>query len=136
MKLRTLINLESPYAGNIELNTLYAQFCMHDSIVNRDEAPFASHLLYTQPNVLRDEIPEERKMGIDAGRDFSYATKKTVLYSDLGMTDGMKYAADHAQVTNHPVEVRFLPADLWNRFVEEARDIGYHVNKEHFIDKT
>jgi hypothetical protein len=40
---------------------------VRDRIIIAGEAPIASHLLYTQPGVLRDEIPEERRHGIDAG---------------------------------------------------------------------
>ena len=58
--------LESPYAGDVERNVAYARACLRDSLL-RGEAPIASHLLYTQPGVLDDQIPEERQMGIDAG---------------------------------------------------------------------
>jgi len=130
VKARSLINLESPYAGNIDLNVMYAQFCMHDSIVNHYEAPFASHLLYTQPNVLRDEIPEERTMGITAGRDFSDITEKTVVYVDLGMTDGMVFAVKHAQQIDHVVELRFLPTELYEEFTKKANEMNLEVPKE------
>lgn len=120
--MRKLINLESPYAGNIELNVMYARFCMHDSLVNHNEAPFASHLLYTQPHVLRDEIKEERIHGIDAGRDFSKMTEMTVIYTDLGVSSGMQYALMHADVVDHPVIERELPEDLWFEFVLQARE--------------
>ena len=40
--------------------------CLRDSLL-RGEGPITSHLLYTQPGVLDDQIPEERQMGIDAG---------------------------------------------------------------------
>ena len=55
--------LESPYAGNVELNERYARACMADCL-RRGEAPYASHLLYTQPGVLDDLVPEQREIGI------------------------------------------------------------------------
>lgn len=58
--------VESPYAGNVERNLAYARACLHDCLL-RGEAPIASHLLYTQPGVLDDDRPEERKLGIEAG---------------------------------------------------------------------
>lgn len=125
--MRKLVNLESPYAGNIELNVLYARFCMHDSLVNNNEAPFASHLLYTQPHVLRDEIKEERIHGIDAGRDFSKMTEMTVIYTDLGISSGMKYALMHADDVNHPVIDRTLPENLWFDFLYVAREKGLEL---------
>ena len=58
--------IESPYAGDIERNTAYARRAMRDSL-NRGENPIASHLIYTQPGILDENKPEERKRGIDAG---------------------------------------------------------------------
>lgn len=47
--------LESPYAGDVERNLTYARECVRDSL-SRGEAPIASHLLYTQEGILKDEI--------------------------------------------------------------------------------
>jgi hypothetical protein len=58
--------LESPFAGDVERNVRYARACVRDSLL-RGEAPIASHLLYTQPGVLNDDIEAERQHGIDAG---------------------------------------------------------------------
>jgi hypothetical protein len=58
--------IESPYAGDVERNEKYARACMRDCF-ERGEAPFASHLLYTQPGVLDDTLHHERALGIDAG---------------------------------------------------------------------
>jgi hypothetical protein len=54
--------IESPYAGDVERNLRYVRACMRDCLL-RGEAPYASHALYTQPDVLCDEIPEERQYG-------------------------------------------------------------------------
>ena len=45
MRKKTI--LESPYSGDVEKNIDYAKKCLKDSL-ERDECPFASHLLYTQ----------------------------------------------------------------------------------------
>ena len=45
--------LESPYAGDVETNLRNARAAMRDCLL-RGEAPYASHLLYTQPGVLDD----------------------------------------------------------------------------------
>ena len=52
--------IESPYAGDVERNVRYARAAMADCL-KRGEAPFASHLLYTQEGVLDDDIPGERQ---------------------------------------------------------------------------
>ena len=43
MRKKTI--LESPYSGDVEKNIDYAKKCLRDSL-ERDECPFASHLLY------------------------------------------------------------------------------------------
>lgn len=103
----TIVVVESPYAGDIEKNMRYLRACMRDCIL-RHEAPYASHALYTQPGVLKDEVPEERKLGIEAGFAFRPRTQKTVVYIDLGYSTGMKYGIKHAEEIGHPIEYRTL----------------------------
>jgi hypothetical protein len=59
----------------------------------RGEAPFASHLLYTQ---VWSEKPEIRANGIKAGVEVHHVCSQVVLYTDLGVSTGMKAAEDHA----------------------------------------
>ena len=99
--------LESPYAGNVELNERYARACMADCL-RRGEAPYASHLLYTQPGVLDDLVPEQRKLGIDAGFAWRDVAEATVVYDDLGISTGMKYGIEHAERGGKPIEYRRL----------------------------
>ena len=58
-----LVYLESPYAGDVNKNIKYARLCMKDSL-DRGEYPFTSHLLYTQENILDDNDPVERTLGM------------------------------------------------------------------------
>lgn len=89
-----LVIIESPYAGDIERNVPYARACMADSLA-RGEAPFASHLLYTQPGILDDNDLTQRERGIDAGWKWGLAAADVVaFYIDLGMSTGM-YRALH-----------------------------------------
>ncbi len=99
-----LVILESPYAGNIQKNIEYGRLCVRDSLL-RGEAPIASHLLYTQDGVLDDLIPNERKLGIEAGLSWKKVAEKHVFYIDLGMSSGMKYAEE---TSNLLIEYRFL----------------------------
>ena len=78
-----LVVLESPYAGNVERNVAYARACLADCLA-RGEAPIASHLLYTQPGVLDDTNPEQRKLGINAGFAWNRFADAVVVYEDLG----------------------------------------------------
>lgn len=92
----------------LERNIRYAQECMRDCL-QRGEAPFASHLLYTQENVLDDTIPEEREQGIQAGFAWRQLAAKTVVYTDLGISRGMEYGILDASKRGVPVEFRTLP---------------------------
>jgi len=102
--------LESPYAGNVERNVRYARACLRDSLL-REEAPIASHLLYTQPGVLNDEIPEERRQGIEAGLAWRTVAEASVVYVDLGITPGMAHGIAIARSAGIPVEYRNLPKE-------------------------
>jgi hypothetical protein len=102
-----LVILESPYAGNVEANVAYARACLRDSLM-RGEAPIASHLLYTQPGVLDDDVPEERRQGIDAGLAWRRVAEASVVYVDRGVSPGMEYGIAAAQAAGLPVEMRRL----------------------------
>lgn len=105
-----LVNIESPYAGDIEANVAYARRCMADCL-KRGEAPIASHLLYTQPGILDDLVPEERLLGIHAGFAWNDHAETTVVYTDLGISKGMQYGIDAAKAAGRYVEYRSFPAN-------------------------
>ncbi|MFY9457510.1 MAG: hypothetical protein WAP23_01080 [Candidatus Spechtbacterales bacterium] len=107
MNLLRRVIVESPFAGDVERNLEYARKCMHDCLM-RGEAPFASHLLYTQPYILDDEIPEERNLGIQAGLAWGSVAEATVVYTDLGISEGMKRGIARAKSEGRPVEYRSL----------------------------
>lgn len=107
-----LVIIESPYAGDVETNLRYLRACMRDCFL-RGEAPFASHALYTQPGVLRDEVPEDRQLGIRAGFCWRLAAHATVVYTDLGITPGMQQGISDALSNSHRVEMRSLDSCSW-----------------------
>jgi len=95
--------LESPYSGDILKHTQYARMCLKDCL-ERNEAPMASHLLYTQ--VLDDEIIEQRVAGIAAGHAWLDCVDAVVVYSDYGISQGMTKAIGLANSKGIPVEDR------------------------------
>lgn len=106
--------LESPYAGrglfpflDRLLNIRYARACVRDSLL-RGEAPIASHLLYTQRGILRDSVPDERALGIEAGLDWASVAEATIVYIDRGTTSGMEQGIKCASLCGIPVEIRHL----------------------------
>lgn len=99
--------LESPYAGEVETNVAYARACMKDCL-RRGEAPIASHLLYTQPGVLDDDVPGERALGIEAGLEWRSVAEAAVFYVDRGRSTGMIAAELAYMAEDIPVEERRL----------------------------
>jgi hypothetical protein len=102
-----LVIIESPYAGDIAKHVDYARACVRDSLL-RGEAPIASHLLYTQPGILRDEIPEERSDGIAAGLAWRDVAEATIVYTDMGISRGMAAAIDAAKAAGSIIEYRSI----------------------------
>lgn len=82
------VQVESPYSGDVKRNETYARRALHDCIL-RGEAPFASHLLYTQTGVLADDLPDERFLGIKAGFAWLEVAEASVVYWDYGISEGM-----------------------------------------------
>jgi hypothetical protein len=109
--------VESPYAGTSPWrlvaffqrmrNRRYARQCVRDSLM-RGESPFASHLLFTQRGILRDEIPAERQRGIAAGLAWLGVADASVVYTDRKISPGMKLGVEAAKASGIPVEFRTL----------------------------
>lgn len=102
-----LVIIESPYAGNVTDNERYARAALRDSIL-RGECPIASHLLLTQPGILRDDVPAEREQGIEAGLAWYRVADLCALYIDNGISPGMRRAIDRARFYGVAVEERRL----------------------------
>jgi len=118
--------IESPYAADtdegIDLNEAYGELAMHDCLVNYNESPYASHLLYTRRFVLRDHVPEDRKLGIEAGFYWRDVAEKSVFYQDLGMTDGMRQGLLDCDEKGKSWEIRRLPDELWEQLLDYCYD--------------
>ena len=108
-----LVLIESPWkaisASEQVRNSQYARMCLTDCI-SRGEAPFASHLLYTQ--VLNEEIAEQRMTGIEIGLLWGKLANKTVVYQDFGITSGMSFGIKRALTEGRPVEYRNIPLTI------------------------
>ena len=98
------VHLETPWQDG--KHYYYALAAFEDSIA-RGEAPFASHLLYTQ--VLNDADPEERAQGMKLGDAWRDVSDLVVFYVDHGWTDGMIEGLDKATFSGKPIQIRRLP---------------------------
>lgn len=106
-----LVIIESPFAARWWwgrwFNRRYARRCMRHALLAGD-APLASHLLYTQSGILRDDIPAERKCGIEAGLAWGTFAEKTLVYIDRGVSGGMLQGIDAALAAGRLIEFRSL----------------------------
>jgi hypothetical protein len=120
MQFPRLVVIESPFAGEVALNVEYARAALSDSL-RRGEAPFASHLLYTQ--VLDDLVPVQREQGIAAGFAWGQAAELHAFYVDRGISRGMRIALGRVldQRARLAFEFRSLHGD--ERALEAARAV-------------
>jgi len=104
--------VESPFKGKTPAeqrrNIRYARALAHDCLVNHHESPFLSHLLYTQPGILDDAIPEERQLGIDAGLVWGRVAEASIIGIDFGISGGMIYGIKNAIRVGRHLEYRKL----------------------------
>jgi len=112
--------VESPFAGKSwrerRRNLRYVRACMR-YVLLRDCAPFASHALYTQPGVLDDDDPRERRTGIEAGLAFVRSADETWVFKDFGVSSGMQQGIQRANLDGRPVRyvtlAQVAPVALW-----------------------
>lgn len=105
-----LVVIESPFAGDREKNVAYARALVRHAL-KQGLYPYASHLFY--PQVLDDDHPQERKLGIDAGFAWGALATKTFVGIDLGISKGMELGIAAAKERGREVvEVRL---EGWGR---------------------
>lgn len=125
----TLVAIESPFAGNREVNLAYARDALRDCIV-RGEAAIASHLLY--PQVLEDDEPREREVGIASGLAWAEHADVVAFYTDLGWSGGMFRAYVHASLHGVAIELRSLYCAICN----DVRFGGLHSDQHAFTPRA
>ncbi|MBF4549699.1 hypothetical protein [Pseudoclavibacter sp. VKM Ac-2888] len=106
-KAPRLVVVESPFAGDVAANIDYARAAVRDSLM-RGEAPIASHLLHTQRGILRDDVPEERSLGIAAGHAWIPASSLVAVYLDRGMSSGMRAGIQAALDAGVELDYRYI----------------------------
>lgn len=118
----------SPFRGktkNAETrNIKYAQQCVKDCF-RRGEAAFAPHLIY--PQMMRDNVEEERAISMQAGIAWQDAADALVVYIDRGVSEGMWKEINAAHTNGTPVVPRSIKvgrredvtADEWTAILEQ-----------------
>lgn len=119
MSKPTPVIIESPYAGknpvHFRRNIQYLHACIQDCL-RRGEIPYASHGFF--PGALDDNIPEQRKQGIEAGfataEIFNQVGGHRAFYMDRGSSTGMNYGREHSERIGQQYIVRTL-GEEWFR---------------------
>lgn len=106
-RLRVVIEspLNAPTREGIEENKIYAKRAMRDSLM-REEAPYASHLLYDQPGILDDRIADQREAGMQSGFVWGEQAELVAVYIDRGISKGMQAGIDRYRHLGIPIEHR------------------------------
>ena len=111
-----LVILESPFHNDDpvekEKNITYARMCVRYCLL-MGWSPLASHLLHTQPGILDDQTPEERRLGIRAGLEWLRGADATVVFTDRGISSGMCQGIRAALRRGVPVEYYSLVKEGW-----------------------
>lgn len=98
-----VVIIESPYLGGVHWAVQYAKLCMLDAL-RAGKAPLASHLLY--PGLLDDRVEADRNLGMRAGWScYNKMAQQCRVYTDLGITKGMKLGMEHAKL--HNVQINY-----------------------------
>lgn len=109
-----LIVVESPYGSDdqaeIDANVKYVRRCM-SFVFDVGHAPYASHDLYTHEGVLRDEVPEERTKGMEAGYAWGAKADEVWFFMDRGFSGGMAEGMRRAMRHGKPMVFWFLDAE-------------------------
>lgn len=104
-----LVVIESPYGSKdpqvVQENVAYLRKCMQDCL-KRGEAPYASHGLF--PGALDDNIPDQRRQGMEAGFAWGEMADAVVVYVDRGISSGMVEGIKRAQAYGTKVVMRSL----------------------------
>ena len=95
-----LIYIASPYAGDIQSNVEFAEAACRFA-VSQGVTPLAVHLLY--PQILDDQIPDERTVGIQMGLRVLKACDELWVCGDF-ISHGMQIELTAAEEYGIPIK--------------------------------
>jgi hypothetical protein len=102
--------VETPYRATdvytVDQHMEYLKAAMADC-VRRGESPMASHHLLPG-GILDDDTPYERQLGIRCGIAWGDVADAIIVYSDLGVSSGMKQAILYYKDAGKIIEWRTL----------------------------
>lgn len=95
-----IIYIASPYAGDVKRNIEFAkEACQY--VITTGNAFFCPHLLY--PQILDDNDPEERKIGLNMGKQLLVKCDELWAFGDR-ISQGMFEEIEYARQNGIPVK--------------------------------
>lgn len=116
---RPCVFIESPYSGDIDRNVRYLMLCKLDSMV-RGEMPCSSHCDMTQHPAKLDYYVSDyedewdiynREQAIEISQSLRSMCEKTLFYTDLGLSRGMKEGIEFCKENDIKYEMRKIDCD-------------------------
>lgn len=105
-----MVYVMSPYAGNIKANIKAAiQYCRY--VISEGYMPVASHLLY--PQMLNDDIPEERALGTTFGKALLSGCQEAWVFGG-NITKGM--GAELEECKRLHIPIRYMKEEEYADF--------------------
>ena len=102
--------LVSPFKGDTPAKRSkykkYLRRALQDSIRNHDEAPFASHEMYTR--ALDDNEIHDRNLGMKLLDEWMPLAQQMVVYADFEITPGMRRDIEKGVGLRLPVVFRYI----------------------------
>lgn len=105
--MKSIVFVCSPYAGDIERNKRVARLVCRQ-LIEEGFTPIAPHLFY--PEILDDNDPEARELGINLGLDILSNCTRMFVYDRNGVSEGMKKELQFAEDNN--IEVTYVPWEI------------------------
>lgn len=102
-----VVVLLTPWEGFRERLRLkqYIRTCIRDCIV-REELPWGPQVMLAWTEALYEDDPEQRREGIELGKQMVRRSDSVALYIDLGVSAGMREIANYAAFHSKPVDKR------------------------------
>lgn len=105
VRQRKMVYVASRYAGDIPANKAAAVRCCRQ-VIAEGHMPVASHLLY--PQLLNDNDPEERELGLTFGLALLGLCDEVWVYGEP--SPGMEREIEEAKQLGKPIQHREVPA--------------------------
>lgn len=141
-----VVSVESPYSTSnghtLRTNIAYATACVKDAAL-RGESPFASHLLLTRTlmsdgssDFISDEVAELWGASRDVCIALTHASRlrcdAIVLYTDIGLSSGMKAAVEAVDTFNKESKYRKIQV-IYRTLPKDMMDLvrkGFSLTKD------